>query len=84
MHSACVVIQNLLKNAKVGDPSQDILKTSSLPTLLLNQLKVLQKQPANDNAELIADVLHTTAELSKIFYTKAQGTDPIFMKHLIP
>lgn len=30
------------------------------------------------------DVLHTSAELSKIFYTKAQGTDPIFMKLLIP
>jgi hypothetical protein len=27
--------------------------------------------------------MYTIGELSKIFYTKAQGIDPIFMKHMI-
>lgn len=43
IHSACHVVQNLLKLGKVQDTSQDIVKTSSLPTLLLNLLKSIQK-----------------------------------------
>jgi hypothetical protein len=33
---------------------------------------------------LIADALNSVGELSKVFYTKAAGIDPIFMKGMIP
>lgn len=43
VHSACLVLRNIIKNGKVSDSSQDIIKTSSLPTLLINQLKAVSK-----------------------------------------
>lgn len=75
---------NLLKNGKVHDTTQDIAKTSSLPTLMLNMLKSIQKANNPEISELVADLLNAIAEISKIFYTKAAGIDPIFMKGLIP
>lgn len=52
---------------------------------MLNLLKGIQKSSiAQDSADLLADIQYTVAELSKIFYTKAAGIDPIFMKHMMP
>lgn len=50
---------------------------------MLNMLRTLQKNKVPDTEELIADLVHTVGEISKIFYTKAQGIDPIFMKGLL-
>lgn len=59
------------------------MKTSSLPTLMLNLLRTLQKNATPDMEELIPDLVSTVGEISKIFYTKAQGIDPLFMKGLL-
>ena len=50
---------------------------------MLNMLRTLQKSKVPDTEELIADLVYTVGEISKIFYTKAQGIDPIFMKGLL-
>jgi hypothetical protein len=50
---------------------------------MLNMLRTLQKNKVPDTDELISDLVYTVGEISKIFYTKAQGIDPIFMKGLL-
>lgn len=50
---------------------------------MLNMLRTLQKSKIPDTEELIANLVSTVGEISKIFYTKAQGIDPIFMKGLL-
>jgi hypothetical protein len=46
-------------------------------------LRMLQKSPTHESQEIISSLLHTNAELSKIFYKKAAGIDPIFLKGLL-
>ena len=50
---------------------------------MLNMLRTLQKNKVPDTDELISYLVYTVGEISKIFYTKAQGIDPIFMKGLL-
>ena len=52
VYAACHVLLNLLKFGKVQDISQDICKTSSLPTLMLNMLKAVQKANSPDVSEV--------------------------------
>ena len=53
--------------------------------MLLNLLRAIQKAAnLSETAELVAQLLNTIGEISKTFYTKAAGIDPIFMKGMIP
>ena len=51
---------------------------------MLNMLKAIQKANNQDVSEVLADLLNAIAELSKIYYLKAAGIDPIFVKGLVP
>ena len=78
------MLQNIIKQGKVSDQSLDIVKTSSLPTLLLNLLKGIQKVNLPEIQEIASEIIVTINEISKVFYTKAAGIDPIFIKGMLP
>ena len=85
MLSACGVILNILARGKVTDSNQDIFKSSSLPTLLNQLLKLIVKAKAGDAlADIATEVINCIAEMSKISYTKAGGIEPVYMKHFVP
>ena len=76
---------NVLKNGKSEDQSQDIAKTSSLPTLLITIVRnIVKSDLVSSCADLMADLLYTAALLSKTNYTKEIGIEPIYSKHLVP
>jgi hypothetical protein len=70
IHSACNVLLNILKHSKVQDANQDILNSSSLPTLLIQMLKNVQKTKNQENGDLVADLVNCISELSKISFTR--------------
>lgn len=84
LKSALSTLQNVMKMGKVQDPQQDILKSSSLPTLLINLLKsTLSNDLFTSASEVVADIIVCITELSKLFFTKAEGISPLFSKTII-
>ena len=75
---------NVLKMGKVQDPAQDIMKTSSLPTLMINLLKnTLGCDLFSQAQEVVADLIQVISELSKIYFTRTSGIDPLFSKQIV-
>jgi len=84
LKSALATLQNVIKMGKVKDPQQDILKSSSLPTLLINLLKsTLANDMFTSAAEIVADIIVCITELSKLFFTKTEGISPLFLKTIV-
>lgn len=79
------ILSNVIKNGKVSDATLDICKNSSLPTLSLNLLRNLCRSDIlGDIQELVKELLHVISELSKIFFTKVAGIDPLFQRAIVP
>ena len=73
------ILSKIIVNGRVSDASLDICKNSSLPTLTFNLLRNLcRSDTLPDIQDLVKELLQVIAELSKIFFTKAQGIDPMF------
>lgn len=81
---------NLVKNAKApADHQVDILKNSSIPALVNQLLKVIQKVEPQapeclSSLELGADLINCVSELSKLSFTKAAGIESVYLKNFIP
>ena len=79
------VLCKVIKNGRVQDSSLDICKNSSLPTLSFNLLRNLCRSDIlADVQDLVKELLHCIAELSKIFFTKTHGIDPLFSRAIVP
>lgn len=79
------VLYNCIKNGRVADSSLDICRNSSLPTLTLNLLRNLCRSDILDDIQdLVKELLNCISELSKIFFTKTQGIDPLFQRAIVP
>ena len=75
------MLLNLLRLSKHAD--QDILKSSSLPLLLIQMVKSLTKnKPTQEIADLVTELVYCLSELSKFSFTKQAGIEPVFMKNL--
>lgn len=73
------ILNTIIKKGKVADSTLDICKNSSLPTLSLNLLRNLcRSENLTDLQDLITELLQSVAEMSKLFFTKTQGIDPLF------
>jgi len=72
LQSGLKILANILTLGKSDDPNQDITKSSSLPTLLIQMLKNLIK--AGDLAkaipELLTDLVKDIALLGKASFNK--------------
>ena len=79
------ILVKVIKLGRVSDATLDICKNSSLPTLSLNLLRNLCRSDALPNMqELVKELLHVVSELSKVFFTKSQGIDPLFQRAIVP
>jgi hypothetical protein len=80
------VLTQVLSLGKSDDPNQDITKSSSLPTLLIQQLKNLLKAPevAKSMSELLTDLVKNIALLGKASFNKQIGIEPIVLKVFLP
>lgn len=77
------VLYNVLINGKSEDPNQDITKSSSLPTLLIQLLKNIIKSELKV-PDLLADLVKSIATLGKANFNKQLGIEPIVMKIFLP
>lgn len=80
---ALKILANILTLGHSEDPNQDITKSSSLPTLLIQILKNLLKSDLKF-PELLADLVMDIALLGKANFNKQIGIEPIVMKVFIP
>lgn len=79
------ILSNIIKNGRVSDASLDICKNSSLPTLSLNLLRNLCRSDILvDIQDLVKELLNVISELSKIFFTRTAGIDPLFQRAIVP
>lgn len=79
------MLVNLLKNGKVTDVNLDICHNTSLPTLTNNLLRSLVKSDLLESCQdMVSDLILAISELSKVFFTKTVGIDPIFSKNIVP
>ena len=79
------VLVNLLQFGKVNDVNLDICRSTSLPTLTNNLLRSLVKSEILESCQdMVSDLILAISELSKIFFTKTAGIDPIFSKNIVP
>ena len=76
----------MLKNGKYTDVNLDICHNTSLPTLTNNLLRGLVKSTdvLESCQDVVSDLLLAISELSKLFFSKTQGIDPIFSKNIVP
>lgn len=78
----------MLTNGKSDDPNQDITKSSSLPTLLIQMLKNLIKSGESIKqsglADILADLVKNIALLGKTAFNKQIGIEPIVLKIFVP
>lgn len=81
-------LANVLTNGKSDDPNQDITKSSSLPTLLIQMLKNLIKSGESIKqsglADVLADLVKNIALLGKTSFNKQIGIEPIVLKIFVP
>lgn len=73
----------MLVQGKSDDPNQDITKSSSLPTLLIQMLKNLIKSELRA-PDLLADLIKCIALLGRSNFNKQIGIEPIVLKILLP
>jgi hypothetical protein len=74
-----------MKHGKVTDVNVDICHSTSLPTLTNNLLRGLVKSDILDTCQdMVSDLILAISELSKLFFTKTSGIDPIFSKNIVP
>ena len=79
------VLANILNFGECPEKSTDIIRSSSLPTLLITIIKNLMKSDLVPVCiELMSELMYATALLSKHCYSKEIGIEPIYMKHMIP
>ena len=77
------VLSNLITKGKVEDTNQDITRSSSLPTLLINILRNMMKSDLI-YADLFADLVKAISLLGKTTFNKSIGIEPILMKGFLP
>ncbi|CDW83098.1 protein kinase domain containing protein [Stylonychia lemnae] len=77
------VLANILTKGTSEDQNQDITKSSSLPTLLIQMLKNLMKSDIK-MPELLSDLVKNVALLGKSNFNKQIGIETIVMKVFIP
>ena len=82
LHICLRVISLVLQNSKLQDQDTDILKSSSIPTLLTSNLKVVFKK-GEEFPETLAYLVRATSLLIKPTYTSTIGIDPMLIKGLL-
>ena len=90
LQSGLKVLANILTLGKSDDPNQDITKSSSLPTLLIQLLKNLLKSvdaplaKTSSLPDLLTDLVRAIALLGKSSFNRQLGIEPIVLKVFIP
>ena len=82
LHIALRVLALVLQNSKLEDPDKDILKSSSIPTLLISMLKAVYKV-ADEFPETLAYLIRVTSLLIKPTFSPSIGIDPSLVKGLL-
>lgn len=83
LHIALRVLALVLQNSKVEDADKDILKSSSIPTLLLTLLKSVFKI-GDEFPETLGYLLRASSLLVKPTFNATVGIDPQVVKILLP
>ena len=82
LHVALRVLALVLQNSKQEDADKDILKSSSIPTLLLSLLKTVFKVD-NEFPETLAYLIRVCSLLIKPTFNSTVGIDPQLVKGLL-
>lgn len=77
------ILANILTKGTSEDSNQDITKSSSIPTLLIQILKNLVKSEIKV-PEILADLVKCIALIGKSNFNKQIGIEPIVMKVFLP
>jgi fused len=82
LHIALRVLALVLQHSKLEDPDRDILKSSSVPTLLLSMLRAVNKI-GEEFPETLAYLIRACSLLIKPTFSHTVGIDPALVKGLL-
>lgn len=82
LHCALRVLSLVLQNSKLEDADKDILKSSTIPSLLLSLLKSVYKV-GDEFPETLSYLIRACSLLIKPTFNSSVGIDPQFIKGLL-